>query len=758
MNNLPLLGFDTETHKIALGNLCPRLVCLQMATRVNEHELFSDLQGRAEEAALIENINTLMSGKYIIAAHNNAYDFAVLGANYPHLMPRLFQLLEEGKVHCTSIRERLLNLTLSGDLEYYQTPGGAIKIEYSMAFLSKFYLGKDRKEQKESPDSWRVNYDVLDGVPLERWPQDAKDYALEDATDVVLVWECQERRRREIWERTGHDPFQTLDFQTAVDFGLYLMSAWGIHVDPAKVMALYAKMQAELSSDKISLLLQSGILRPGRPAQPNKLGHKNHVAGCRKKWVENGRTVECNCPVKMTAAVDESLDKAKLAEYVRALAARDNRVTVKMTAASDKFPEGQVSVDADWLEEHAKYDPLLQQMQHRNSLLKIVDTELPRMMMKDEKGNPIMGLPSPLVHPRYDVLKETGRTSSRADKLYPSINAQNVDPRARECYVAPPGYLMFSIDYSQMELGTLGQTCLRLFGQSVIADKINAGEDLHAFLGAQIALAMHEPFRNWIAGHNYAASRDDVYRMFVMLAEDAYQPNRDVYKKYRKLAKPTGLGYPGGLGPDTFIDFARGAPYHEIIDVETATQLRDIWKATFPEMELYFDYINTQLGDPINREREVIDKKTKLPKIVKLYAYTSPFGMYRAGAVYCAAANGLGLQTPSSEGAKLALFNVIRACYDPSLRSILSDDDRGVACRPTAFIHDEILGIVRDDELAADRVAMIQRIMIEAMQIITPDVKARSAACLMRHWSKDAEPVFDANKKLIVWEPKPKAA
>ena len=72
---------------------------------------------------------------------------------------------------------------------------------------------------------------------------------------------------------------------------------------------------------------------------------------------------------------------------------------------------------------------------------------------------------------------------------------------------------------------------------------------------------------------------------------------------------------------------------------------------------------------------------------------TSPLGMYRAGASYCAAANGAALQTPTAEGAKGAVFDVARACCDPEEKSIL------LGCRPLLFVHDElILEIPEDDE------------------------------------------------------------
>lgn len=758
---LPVQAFDSETYRMQLGYVCPRMVCLSRAFRASDGRTYCEVKGTGEPNELLAMVDAILNGQCRGVAHSAAFDLAVLATNYPQYFPVIWELLWNGYFHCTRVREKLINLYTTGDLEYMVGPTGEKqKIEYKLAWLGKKWLGKDRSAEKTSNDSWRTNFSVLDNVPVTRWPQEATQYVAEDSLDCLGIYECQEQKRQEIIQMTGRDPFQTEWFQVCVDFCLYLMSSWGICVDAEKVLEFEREVDKELSGDKIALLLQYEILRPAQPPRPYKKGTKRHVPDCRKKWVETvdgvSRTVECNCPQAMTEAVAESIDRGKLAAFVQQLVATyPSTFTLKRTPASDKFPEGNISVDAEWLEEHAGLNPVLDQMAHRNGLLKIRDTEIPRMMMKDEKGNSIKGYPAPFVHPRFDVLKETGRTSSFGDDSYPSINAQNVDERVRRCYKAPPGYLLFSVDIKQMELCTLAQTCLWLFGQSEIAEKINGGVDLHAYLGAQIAVASNAMFQQHVAGLN-VYTRDDVYKMFLMYQESKHKEHKDFFKHFRKLAKPTGLGYPGGLGAETFIQYAK-ATYEVEIDLATSELLRDVWKATYPEMEQYFRYINDELGDRINEEKDIRDKKTGEMKTVKLYAYDSPFGMYRAGAVYCAAANGLGLQTPSAEGAKLGcVWNVTRACYDRATPTILSDDDRGVACRPIAFIHDEVLGIVREDNQASDRVKYIQQLVASGMKVVCPDINIGTDAVLMRNWDSEAQPKYDHNGNLVVWEPEKK--
>ena len=61
---------------------------------------------------------------------------------------------------------------------------------------------------------------------------------------------------------------------------------------------------------------------------------------------------------------------------------------------------------------------------------------------------------------------------------------------------------------------------------------------------------------------------------------------------------------------------------------------------------------------------------------------------------------------------------------------------------------------IREDNLLTSRVDILKSIMVEWMQMITPDVKAGCEAALMRRWEKFAEPVYDDNGNLIPWEPR----
>ena len=63
-------------------------------------------------------------------------------------------------------------------------------------------------------------------------------------------------------------------------------------------------------------------------------------------------------------------------------------------------------------------------------------------------------------------------------------NIQNVPRKGgiRGMFVPPPGFLLSAVDYSQLELCALAESCYRRFGFSKLMDTINAGIDCHKYM------------------------------------------------------------------------------------------------------------------------------------------------------------------------------------------------------------------------------------------------------------------------------------
>jgi len=226
------IAFDTETDLISIKNVASPIVCLTYAISGGE-------EGEAELAAVADqrgdDINSLIDmlfdpkmDDHQRIGHNTAYDLGVILNHRPDQVSNIFNLLESGHIHCTKIREKLLNLAQTGNLD--MDPLAKQPIKYSLAALVWGYFGI-RMEGKEGDDIWRLNYNKLTDVPSAEWPEAAVSYAKDDSIWTLRVWEAQEKRKADFLEQTGIGPFESLTFRCMVDFALFLVTCWGMATD-----------------------------------------------------------------------------------------------------------------------------------------------------------------------------------------------------------------------------------------------------------------------------------------------------------------------------------------------------------------------------------------------------------------------------------------------------------------------------------------------------------------------------------------------
>jgi len=690
MSPRPIVALDTETHPWAVGAMAPKIVSNQTAIRDGDG-IACELHSNADEG-YSDVFRTLLgrNAGVEVVFQNASYDLACIAAEDPTLIPDIFfalagspdlafewPTLDVGRISDTKIREKLLNLSTYGSLEW---GWGKARLLYDLATLEKNYIGRDRSEEKKGPDAHRNNYGTLDGIPSSEWPLQFQRYAIEDPEGTLVVYEEQEKRLADD-ERAS---VATQRFQVACDFALRLITCTGALIDTDRKAEIAAMLERELAPEKHPLCLSMGLLRPAVP--PRALG-KRMTKG--KKESKNLKVIHA------------------LIEQV----CRENNLDVKLTET------GRISADSEVMENVAPLHPALAELKAREELQKLVTTELPRM---GDDG---------IMYPGFDVLKETGRTSSGEIDGVPSGNIQNVDPRARPCYVPPAGHVFYSVDYSALEFCSMAQKCYTLFGFSAMRDLLLAGDDPHAFLGAQMAYALDEGFRDSCPSDD---RYEGVYKHFLEHKRGS-EKDKKFFKHWRTMAKPVGFGYPGGLGAETLISFAKGS-YGVTITLEQAKLFKEIFFESYPEMKLYFRWLETDCKDGDD------------------FTYVTPFGMVRRGASFCAAANGALLQSPAAEGAKLATFEVVRACYDVTYNN--GEPSILYGSRVVAFIHDEILGWIREDAFMSERVAEVSRLMIAAMRKVMPDVPIKTEAKLMRRWSKDIEPSFGPDGRLTITEEK----
>lgn len=433
--------------------------------------------------------------------------------------------------------------------------------------------------------------------------------------------------------------------QTRADWALHLVTCWGIRTSAEAVAALAARVESEHAETRTALT-RAGLVRPD--------GTKDTKAA----------------QVRMTRA-REALGLS--------------------VPTTDK---GAVSLDAAACA--GAGDPVLTAYARYGSI----------GTLRSRTERLRYGTKTPL-QPRYDVLKETGRTSCTQGEGPSSwgFQIQNVhrEPGLRECFVPRRGYVLCSCDWSSAEMHTVAQVCLWMGIPSRLAETLNAGQDPHLVLAAAIL--------NWDYDRALRAKR----------GLGGLVDGKEI-KRARQMAKAGNFGFPGGMGAAAFQEFA-AQTYGVVLSAPEVALLKDRWFGRYPEFREYFSRVNAlvEAGKPIEHFRS---------------------RRFRGGATYCATCNTF-FQGLAADMAKDAAFNLAAGTY------LGAGDLAG--SRVVGFIHDEFLVEV-PERTAHEAARAVQLVMEEAGRAWCPDVPVRAEPALMRAWSKGAEPAFDSEGRLIPWE------
>ena len=576
--------------------------------------------------------------------HYAAFDMLVLAAHRPKLLKAIFREYEAGRIHCTMYREKLINLGVDGFM-----PHGA----YGLDKIVKRRYGKNISDAKHGKFSWRKRYHYLDHLPLDEWPEDAVEYILSDVYWTLNLYESQKEPKTDPMAGmvvAGPDGVTNEAETNCAAFGLSLSSAWGFKIDrprAAKVeKGLREKVDAAMAQLKVT-----GIYRK-----------------------------------------DGSKDMTQLRERIgRAYEAKGE--VAPATNQDDPSKKSNVKYDEVTLAKSG--DPMLELMASISSEEKQLSS-FTKMLKMDT------------MHPGYDALKHTGRSSS----FKPNIQQLPREGGVRECLMARPGYMMVLCDYSTMELRALAQVVLNIpsIGWSKMAETLKEGLDLHLQLGASIM------------GIDYAE------------AEELYAAGNKEMGRARSLAKVPNFGIPGGMSnPYSLVEYAEGYGFHDreggygAITVDRARHLMDHWWRTWPEMEEYFAWIDSQTD--YNGDSTVVQHVS---------------GRIRAKTRKTAAANSY-FQGLAADGGRYAIWEVQKAAYTSPGSDLYGS-------RVNAYVHDELVAEVPICNWRAAALEL-KATMERAMATYVPDVPVVAEAAVAARWFKSAEPVFTPSGDLEVWVP-----
>lgn len=186
-----------------------------------------------------------------------------------------------------------------------------------------------------------------------------------------------------------------------------------------------------------------------------------------------------------------------------------------------------------------------------------------------------------------------------------------------------------------------------------------------------------------------------------------------------------------------------------VLTEDEAQEYCDTWAKTFPEMSEYFavksdgesssSYTGLYDDDEEDEDEAVYDDSEDNGKstIKRTYKNSNILGMVRVKATRNAALN-FPFQSLAAVISKRALW----LTYLDSLK---------YGYMLTNFIHDEIIVECRE-EIANEVAERVKKCMLQAAKEIIPEMLMKAEPAIMRRWSKDAEPAFDENGKLIPFE------
>lgn len=522
-----MIAFDFETHLIERLRPAPRPVCLSW----HDGERSGLLVGNDMRDWLASR---LAEGAHLVG-QNVSYDMRVAMARWPELAPEIFRAYAEDRVTDTQIRQQLFFIgtrpSFDDSVPYY-----------SLARLVQLIFDEDISAGK-GPDTWRMRYAELDGVPLSRWPKEAIDYPISDAVWTWRAWDAQERQAKcEIRDDA---------FQSYAAFSLDLAASRGMRTSAAAVDACEAQHLATLDELRPQLLGAGLLAYEGPKKDPQrKLIMKRAPAQAmvRQAWIDLHRR---------QAAAGEELSPVI---YTPAAQKRHRAAELRNPDPCD-LPASDFSTDKaaalatghETLRLRARY-------------------VLAEKILSTYVGPMRAGTEGPITT-RFGLASTTRTTSGAPGKPLVGTNLQNA-PRSggvRECIVPRAGHLLLTADLAAAELHTLAEACRRIVGHTVMGDLLKDHKDLHLYLGCLLI------------GIKFDAD-----------AEARYAQGDPELKRARQQAKPANFGFGGAMGWRTFVLY--NLKQGTVFTPSQARRLRATWLDAYPEMSEYFDACKRELG------------------------------------------------------------------------------------------------------------------------------------------------------------------
>jgi hypothetical protein len=667
------------------------------------------------------------------------------------------------------------------------------------------------REDAKVNDRFRMSYHQFHDVPINLLPFEATQYPIDDAVNTLgnalaqaghipsvnlHRWEPENAsgyRMRCIYcnvyqaadapqacvRKQRYRNLQGLSLQSYFHWAVQLGSAWGFHVPQDDVDKLEARIDAAREI-AIKPFQEIGIIRDNGTEDQSVLkqlvavayGARDICAACNGEGrvpspATNGRT-KINC---------KACDGVKLA----------------LPPTVPRSEGGGIGKSRDVLCESG--DELLMEYGEQPSK-KIKTTYIPLL----RRGRACTVCGSTGVATKYKKAHQDWCTAQehatyRQIPLCPFVDPLLATERAaiedglhglprkggvRECFQSRPGWILSSEDYTAGELVTLAWNCLKLVGYSKLADALNNKIDVHSALAGTL---VGKPYDEMIRAKKALEKWADDLRQVGKKANFGFgggmaelefilKPCRadpDLFTPCKNgPTERNGVRGFNGVRPCILMDGEDycGRPGEKLVTyndkpcspvckrcLDAGKRAREAWFRQWPEMspkDGYFKIIKEMIRNP---------GPSGTPEITYID------GMARGNVGFCDGANGH-FQRTLAKTAKIAFSQVQRECVDSTWRvrssEMMNSKYAGGqsplwGSRAIALFHDEIIA-EHPESVAHDAAVRVSEVMVEALRFQCPELAPAVFAepTLMRRLYKGAQPVYDANGRLTVWEPKEK--
>lgn len=292
-----------------------------------------------------------------------------------------------------------------------------------------------------------------------------------------------------------------------------------------------------------------------------------------------------------------------------------------------------------------------------------------------------------------DTVAETGRLSS-GDRKQGKRNLQNIPPEVRGCFVAPPGRVLVSCDFSQIEMVWTGH----LSQDRLLRRVFLAGLDVHTMTACAVF------------GFDYVETQERLAKAEHPGAEPELVTWAKGWKKqYRLPSKTLGFAILYGVTADglqTQIAAANG-PWFELAECQA---LIDKWYGAYHGVREWMDrqhYRARRYGmvwDAFGRIRWIPEVRSRLERVVQS-------GLRQAGNMPVQA---------SAQGLIKLVMGILMAVTVREYRVKYGE----LAVLPLLQIHDELVFEVWED--IAERFAVAVRTCMETAVSLSVPVKSSS--------------------------------